>query len=47
MKLFFLFKNERNNGKKMILKGASNITLAKRIANQFNIFSDIIASNEK
>jgi 4-hydroxybenzoate polyprenyltransferase len=40
-------KNERNNGRKIILATASNFTLAKRISSHLNIFSEIIASNEK
>jgi 4-hydroxybenzoate polyprenyltransferase len=40
-------KNERNKGRKIILATASNYTLAKRISNQLNIFSEIIASDEK
>ena len=40
-------KDERNNGRKIILATASNFRLAKRISNHLNIFTDIIASDEK
>jgi 4-hydroxybenzoate polyprenyltransferase len=40
-------KNERNNGRKIILATASDYTLAKRISNHLNIFSEIIASDGK
>ena len=40
-------KNEKNNGRKIILATASNYTLAKRISDHLNIFSEIIASDEK
>lgn len=40
-------KSEQNNGRKIILATASNIKLAKRISNHLNLFSEIIASDEK
>lgn len=40
-------KNERDNGRKIILATASNVKLAKRISAYLKIFSDIIASDER
>jgi 4-hydroxybenzoate polyprenyltransferase len=40
-------KNESSQGRKIILATASNFTLARRISDHLNIFSDIIASDER
>lgn len=38
---------QNNNGKKLILATAANKTLAKKIAKHLDIFSDVIASDDK